>query len=118
MQLPVGPRTAKTKYPECMQLRSVPPKSEELRSVVDTLEPRREANVTGYPNNQLYIDSGSSIPIFNWELLGGLIQLDQVIKIQVDGKSIIYHKLDHYQRYYTIYCFYTRKHSVIRQTCE
>ena len=71
MQLPTAHRCVKSKYPERKQLRSVPPKLEklrrmvdtlkprreleELRSVVDTLEPRRKVDVTGYPKNRLYI---------------------------------------------------------------
>ena len=118
-QLPAAPVSAKTKYPERKQFRSEPleleelksvvdtleprHKLEELRSMIDTLDPRQKVNVAGYPKNQLYINNGSSIHIiFNWGLLGGLIQIDQVIKIQGDSKSIhlsqiglLHKRLDH-----------------------
>ena len=42
MQLPTAPMSVKTKYPERKQLKSLPSKLEELRSVIDILEPRRE----------------------------------------------------------------------------
>ena len=53
------------------------------------MEPQQEVSVVEHSKNLLYIDSGSFIHIlFNQELLKSLIQLDQVIKIQGDGKSI------------------------------
>ena len=79
----------KTKTPEPEELRSILPEPEELRSVVDTLQLQQEVSVAGYSKNRLHIDSDPSIHILlNWELVGGLIQLDRVIKIQADGKPI------------------------------
>ena len=68
---------------------SVLPEPEVLRSVVDTLKPQQDVSVVGHPKNHLYIDSGESVHIlFNRLLLGGLTQLDRVIKIQAGGKPI------------------------------
>ena len=106
IQIITSPRSVKANISEPKELRSVLPEPEELRSVVDTLEPQGEVNVTAHPKNRLYIDSGASVHIlFNRELLGCLIQLDRVIKIQAGGKKIIYHKLDHFTRYFVIYHF-------------
>ena len=89
MQLPTAPRSVNMKYPEYKTLRNVPPEPEELRSVIDTFEPQQEVSVARHLKNWLYINSGALEHIlFNQELLGGFIQLDQVIKIQDDDKSI------------------------------
>ena len=65
------------------------PEPEELRSRVATMEPQREISGAGHPKNRLYINNGVSVHIiFNQELLGGLIQLDWIIKIQAGGKPI------------------------------
>ena len=53
------------------------------------METQQDVSVAGHPKNFLYINSRVSIHIlFNQELLGGLIQLDWVIKIQADGNPI------------------------------
>ena len=79
IQIPKKPRSVKIKTP----------KVEELRSGDDTLISQRLVSVAGYPKNHLYINSGASIHIlFKRELLGGLIKLDRVIKIQAGGKPI------------------------------
>ena len=57
--------------------------------MADTIEPEQDFSVAGHPKNCLYIDSGTFVHIqFNQELLGGLIQLDRVIKIQAGGRPI------------------------------
>ena len=65
------------------------PESGELRRVVDILKPQQEVSLAGHPKNCFYISSSAFLHIlFNRELLGGLIQLDQIIKIQAYDKPI------------------------------
>ena len=79
IQIPKKPRNVKIQTSEL----------EELKSGEDTLTPQRLVSVPEHPKNHLYINSGASIhTLFNWELLGGLIQLDRSIKIQAGEKPI------------------------------
>ena len=65
------------------------PEPKESRSGKDASTPQRLVSVARHPKNRLYIDSGASLhTIFNRELVGGLIKLDRVIKIQAGGKPI------------------------------
>ena len=55
--------------------------------MVDASEPQYNVSVTGHPKNRLYINGGASVHIlFNWELLGDLIQLNWIINIQTADK--------------------------------
>ena len=77
----------KPKKPRSVKIQT--PKPEELRSGEDTLTPQRLVSMAGYSKNRLNIDSGEFVHIlFNRELFGGLIKLDQIINIQVSGKPI------------------------------
>ena len=61
----------------------------EIRSEDKVSTPQRMTSVAGYPKNRLYIDSGASLHIlFNKELMGGLHNLDNPLKIQAGGKPI------------------------------
>ena len=61
----------------------------ELRSEDVDSTPQRMTSVAGHPNNCLYIDSGASLHIlFNRELMGGLQNLVNPLKIEVGGKPI------------------------------
>ena len=53
------------------------------------MEPQQNVSVAGHPKNHLYIDIGVFVHnLFNQELLGSIIQLDWIIKIQAGGKPI------------------------------
>ena len=59
------------------------------------MEPQRDISVGEHPNNRLYIDRGAFVHIrFNWELLGGLIELNRVIKIQAIHSLLIFYVQD------------------------
>ena len=65
------------------------PEPEDTRSGNDTLTPQCRVSMAWHPKNRLYIGSGVCVHIlFNQKLLGGLIKLIRVIKIQAGEKLI------------------------------
>ena len=79
IQIPKKPKSVKIQTPE----------PEVLLGGKNTSMPQCLVSVARHPDNCLYINSGVSVhTLFNRELLGGLIKLDQVIKVQAGGKII------------------------------